>query len=152
MKKLFRFRLTKPQIDGKTAIALAVFPGIILMVLQYIFIEYNVYTWYFPQLDIPMHIVGGASVAWAVWVALSYLIQIKQLPKMPFWFAIAFVVGMTATVGIAWEFYEFIGDIMNNTQQQMWQFGPGDTMKDFADDIIGAFILSMAIGRKMLKK
>jgi len=151
MRKLFKFRIDKPHIDGRTAMALAVFPGIILMVLQYIFLEYNVYTWYFPQLDIPMHILGGASVAWAAWVGIAYSIRIKKLPKLPFWFAIIFAVGVAAIVGIAWEFYEFIGDVINNTSQQMWQFGPGDTMKDFADDIIGAVLLSIAVGKKMLK-
>jgi hypothetical protein len=152
MKKLFKRSVGKIRLDLRSALALALLPGIFLMVLQYIFLEFNVYEWYFPQLDIPMHIMGGATVAWAAWALLSYAIGAKKLPSLPFWFAVAFAVGIAATVGILWEFYEFVTDVVFNTHGQMWQFGPGDTMKDFANDLMGAFLLSVLVGRKMLKK
>ncbi len=151
MKK-FLFLNAKYRVDRNTAFALALLPGIMLMVVQQIFLTTHVYEWYLPQLDIPMHIIGGASVAWAVWALMNYARSVKKLPKLPFWFSVFIAVGAAALVGVLWEHYEFLHDVYLHTDEQLAQFGTSDTMKDLADDLIGGFLLSVLIGRKMLKK
>ena len=151
MKKFFHLH-AKYRVDRNTAFALALLPGIMLMVVQQIFLTTHVYEWYLPQLDIPMHIIGGASVAWAVWALMNYARSEKKLPKLPFWFSVFIAVGAAALVGVLWEHYEFLHDVYLHTDEQLAQFGTSDTMKDLADDLLGGFLLSVLIGRKMLKK
>ena len=152
MKKLLGVKLGKTHPDWNTSLALACLPGMLLVfVLQKVFLYLNIYTWYFNQLDVFMHLIGGASVAWAVWAIMSYARSIKKLPPLPFWFAVMFAVGMALTVGVFWEFYEFLSDQLLHTDHQLVQFGVADTMKDLADDLIGALLLSVLVGRKMLK-
>ena len=152
MKKLFERMAGKHRLDRNTAFALAILPGIMLMVVQRIFVVTHMYEWYVPQLDIPMHIVGGASVAWAAWALMSYARTVKKLPKLPFWFSVFVAVGAAALVGVLWEHYEFLHDVILHTNQQLSQFGTADTMKDLADVLIGGLLLSVLIGRRMLKK
>lgn len=151
MIKLFQRKL-KYRLDRNTAFALALLPGIMLMVVQQIFLITHAYEWYLPQLDIPMHIMGGASVAWAVWTLTCYARTVKKLPKLPFWFSVFVAVGTSALVGVLWEHYEFLHDVFLHTQEQLAQYGTSDTMKDLADDLIGGFLLSVLVGRRMLKK
>jgi len=151
MKKFLHLNI-KPRLDRNTAIALALLPGVMLMVVQRIFIVTHAYDWYLPQLDIPMHIIGGASVAWAAWALMSYARSVKKLPKLPFWFSVLVAVSAAALVGVLWEHYEFLNDVFLHTDQQLAQYGTADTMKDLADDLIGALLLSVLVGRRMLKK
>lgn len=139
------------RVDFKSALAIATLPGIVLLILQDAFIVLDVYERYFSSLDILMHLVGGACVAWAAMVLVAYAIRENKLPRMPFWFVVAFCVGTAITVGVLWEFYEFMNDFFMNTNQQLAQYGVNDTMKDLADDLMGALILSVVTGRKMLK-
>ncbi len=149
IKKLFKKLLPKRKLDRNSALAIALLPGIMLIVIHGIFTVTNIYEWYFPQLDIPMHILGGASVAWAAWALVYYARSVKKLPRLPFWFGALCAVGITAIVGVVWEFYEFIHDVLTGS---LFQLGTADTMKDLADDLLGAFILSLLVGKKLLKK
>jgi hypothetical protein len=152
MKKFFNLKVKKLHLDRNSALALALLPGIMLMVLQQIFVVTHAYEWYVPWLDTPMHILGGATVAWATWALVSYAITVKKLPKLPFWFSVFVAVGAAALVGVLWEHYEFLHDVYLKTQEQLAQYGTADTMKDLANDLLGAFVLSILLGRKMLKK
>jgi hypothetical protein len=144
--------MTNVRPDRNTAFALALLPGIMLFVLEYVFRFLNFYGGSFSQIDIAMHILGGASVAWAVWAFMRYARAVKKMPILPFWFSVIFVVGAAAIVGVLWEQYQFLHDTFFHTDYQLTEFGISDTMKDLADDLIGGFLLSVLVGRKMLKK
>ena len=139
-------------LDRNTAFALALLPGIMLFVLEYIFRSLNFYEGSFSQIDIAMHILGGASVAWVAWAFMRYARTVKKLPLLSFWFSVLAAVGAAAIVGVLWEQYQFLHDTFLHTDYQLMEFGISDTMKDLADDLIGGFLLSILIGRRMLKK
>jgi hypothetical protein len=50
-------------------------------------------------------------------VLVAYAVRENKLPRMPFWFVVAFCVGIAITVGVLWEFYEFMSDFFANTNQ-----------------------------------
>jgi ribosomal protein S9 len=144
--------MIKSRLDRNTAIALALLPGIMVFVLEYVLTILNIKEGPFSQFDIVMHILGGGAVAWAAWVYMGYARAVKKLPLLPFWFSVAFAVGAAAIVGVLWEHYQFLHDTFLHTDEQQLEFGISDTMKDLANDLIGSFLLSVLIGRKMLKK
>ena len=144
--------MAKSRLDRNTAIALALLPGIMLFVLAYVMGILNIKEGPFSQFDIILHVLGGGTVAWAAWVFMSYARMIKKLPPLPFWFSAAFAVGIAAIVGVLWEHYQFLHDVFLHTDEQQYEFGTADTMKDLANDLIGGLLLSVLVGRKMLKK
>lgn len=144
--------MRKQPLDRNTAIALALLPGVLVFVLQHVFTIIFLQEGPFLQYDIILHILGGAAVAWAAWVFMNYARTIKKLPMLPFWFAVIFAVGATAIIGVLWEHYQFLHDVFLHTDEQQFEFGTSDTMKDLADDLLGGFLLSVLVGKRMLKK
>ncbi len=144
--------MTKARVDRNTAIALALLPGIIVFIFEYIFSVLGFREGLFAQFDIILHILGGASVAWAAWVYVGYAQAVKKLPPLPFWLGVIFAVGAAAIVGVLWEHYQFLHDTFLHTDEQQLEFGIADTMKDLADDLIGGLLLSVLVGGRMSKK
>ena len=150
MPKLFRRIFHKPKLDFRTAVAVALLPGVMLMVVQEVFLLSRLYEWYFPQMDILMHILGGATVAWAAFALMHYGIVAKRLSKPPFYFALLAAVGAAAVVGILWELYEYFHDFFKHAVE--YQLGTDDTMKDLANDLLGGLLASLLLGKRLLKK
>ena len=99
--------------------------------------------WYYaiPWLDIPMHIAGGA------WVGLlfCYIFSTRTRfadpgRKLPF---LILGLGFVSLIGILWEFYEFLMDIVIFKAYLPLE-APGyilfDTHTDFLNDLIGGAI------------
>ena len=63
--------MQKQPLDRNTAIALALLPGVLVFVLQYVFATVFLKEGPFSQHDIILHILGGAAVAWAAWVFMN---------------------------------------------------------------------------------
>lgn len=103
---------------------------------------YDLWHWY----DMPMHFFGGvamAVLAWALWD--RYIRDIKFAVRHPAAKRIAFVlwlVGFTAIIGIAWEWFEFALDMFVfptlNAQPSI-----ADTMADLFFDLTGAATVSL---------
>jgi hypothetical protein len=144
--------MDRTRLDRNTTIALAILPGIMVFIFSYLFTVLGFREGLLAQFDVILHILGGAAVAWAAWVFMGYARAVKKLPPLPFWFAVVFAVGVAAIIGVLWEHYQFLHDTFLHTDEQQLEFGTSDTMKDLADDLIGSFLLSVLIGRKMLKK
>ena len=89
--------------------------------------------WY----DIPMHLAGGAAVALGMHLALASLERRKLTPRLPPCLRLLFLVAAAALVGVAWELYEFLMDLYVHLGPVV-QPSVADTMKDFANDLIGA--------------
>ncbi len=88
----------------------------------------------YPDLDVPMHFVGGVAMAYFLGHALAAA-NAKGLLGMPSrallllaWFA------STSTVTILWEFLEFTTDFLGLTQAQA---NVADTMLDFLMGMLG---------------
>lgn len=152
MLKLFKNLAQKNKLDFRSVLMIGLLPGIVLLLIHDVFLKTNIY-YVIANMDVAMHLIGGAAVAWATWVFAVYCYEAKKLPKLPLGFLVLFAVGMACTVGVVWEFYEFIHDVFTGSDyQNILTTGVADTMKDLADDLIGAFVLSVIAGPKMLKK
>jgi hypothetical protein len=101
----------------------------------------------YPPLDIPMHFFGG--VAMAYFLANSF----RALPEdaLARWLRrIAegvFVVSLTATSSVLWEFVEFTSDTFFGTHAQL---GLEDTLLDMAMGIIGGLSYALISWRQGL--
>lgn len=108
---------------------------------------------YWPDLDIPMHVLGGflaAALGIAAWVEWRRRLNVKNMPPE----AIAlFAICFAALIAVTWEFYEFGMDV--------WRAGAGDilvgrmqpslpdTMKDLANGLVGACIAVIVFKKEL---
>jgi hypothetical protein len=127
------------------AFALAVLPTAVLFVLHLFFIRFGLYEWNaVPWLDIPMHLIGGASIAWVAWTFLTEATHAKSIYVLPRWLTVAAIIGAVAMVGIVWEWAEFIVDVFRGSHLQG---GIVDTMKDLFDDLLGGTVAAVMLTR-----
>jgi hypothetical protein len=118
---------------------LAFLPGIFLGAIHQIF-SYTEFYWNsgWWWLDNPLHLLGGACLAFAAAILTTDAIKRKRLPKIPWYFFAAFIMGAVMIIGVLWEFYEFIFDVFNPVVVR--QSSVADTVKDLANDLLGGFI------------
>jgi hypothetical protein len=108
----------------------------LLVFLLHVFISrvINGYILY-PPLDIPMHFFGGVAMAYFLarcFVALPEDAVSRPLRPIA---EVVFVVSLTATASVFWEFAEFTSDALFGTHAQL---GLDDTLLDMALGIAGA--------------
>ena len=107
------------------------------------------YSWYyvFPGFDVPMHLMGGAAVAFA-FCALAKRYNIFLENRLLFFL---FALGTTALIGILWEFYEFFMDVYVHHTYPLLA-APGeihfDTLKDLFNDLLGAAVVVLICIRR----
>ena len=95
----------------------------VLNALAQEFYLYWIYSWF----DIPMHLLGGASVA----LGYQSRFMLKRIaPRLSF--TLLSTIMFVMTIGILWEVYEYA---MGAVAISGYAF---DTMKDLVDDFIGA--------------
>lgn len=87
----------------------------------------------FPNIDIPFHYMGGLSIAYMSAQILNDLEQenIVSLHKVVF---LVLIFALTATSTVFWEFAEFIGDRLFDTNIQI---SLANTMQDQFMGILG---------------
>jgi hypothetical protein len=112
-----------------------------LVFLLHVFISrvLNGYILY-PPLDIPMHFFGGVAMAYFLarcFAALPEQTIARSLRPIA---EVVFVVSLTATSSVLWEFAEFTSDAVFGTHAQL---GLEDTLLDMAMGITGG--LSYAV-------
>ena len=91
---------------------------------------YWIYWWW----DIPAHIVGGLTIGfWAA--AVSWRLGLNSRH------ALYFMLGLALSVGVAWEVWEAIVGVGGGPEGYAL-----DTLKDFADDLIGVFLAWLLYG------
>jgi hypothetical protein len=97
-------------------------------------------------IDIPMHFLGGLSMAYSLFLVLAFLQDsgvISRLDRIIEW---ALVFTLVATIAVFWEFLEFSIDHLFRSNVQI---SLPNTMQDLFMGILGA---SNMIGYKILKK
>lgn len=86
----------------------------------------------------------------AAWFALA-LLQ-NEVTHMTAWKQVLIFVGITALVGVVWEWAEYVSNFTITAHPVWYRFFHGgdlsDTMGDLASDIGGAFLLSLWALRK----
>lgn len=108
--------------------------------------------WIYPswqQFDVPMHFAGGVAMgllALALWDHFVADIRTNNgLPGQAL--LVFFVLGFVALVGIGWEWFEFICDEVFTFVRVaigQSQTSLGDTMADFALDLLGGLVVVVA--------
>ena len=108
------------------------FPVLVLLIHAFfvIFGLYSIYEW----IDIPMHFLGGMSVAVSFTLTLRSFQKQNLMGKMPFLIFLIFVVSLTALTAVFWEFWEFFADLYMELNAQL---GLADTMADLFLGLIG---------------
>jgi len=91
----------------------------------------------FPRIDIPMHLLGGAAIAFFLWTAICAGVSSGILGR-PNRLGIA-ALAFTSTVSCAvfWEFAEFLSDRYFGTHTQA---GLEDTLLDMLFGVVGGAV------------
>jgi hypothetical protein len=110
-----------------------VFPALVLLAHG---IASNVLDLYrvFPNLDIPFHFMGGFSIAYTATQVLCYLEKESITVVLNRVLFLVLILALTATATVFWEFAEFIGDKLLDTNIQI---GLANTMQDQFMGILG---------------
>jgi hypothetical protein len=102
----------------------------------------------FPNMDIPSHYIGGLSIAYTSTQILSYLEKEKiytTLNKVVF---LVLIFSLAATSTVFWEFAEFIGDQLLDTNIQV---SLANTMQDQFMGILGGATWVFIYSKKLEK-
>jgi hypothetical protein len=115
---------------------------LIAILVTHIFATYYHWYWTIWWLDIPMHLAGGFLIGM---LTLLYVERhrVEHFSRLIFLEKFFLVLGVAALIGIFWEFYEFFMDVFFLKHQlalYLTQLGAVDTMKDLADDLMGALL------------
>ena len=86
-----------------------------------------------------MHIAGGMAIAWMGLTALRRWQELARIPQLPRWFACVALTGFVMTVGVVWEWYEYIRWI---TIDPAMGLTLPDTLKDLAMDMLGGLVVA----------
>lgn len=97
--------------------------------------------WTVPWFDIPLHIAGGAWVAFLFFYLLRRREDIFDARKN-FLFTLIGTLGFVALVGVGWEFYEHLSDLVFRDAQV--QGSLKDTLADLTNDFIGGTVATVA--------
>lgn len=112
---------------------------LIAILTVHVLATYYYWYWLIWWLDIPMHLAGGFLIAVSV---IWHLDKNRKefLSVLGFLEQFFIVLSIVALIGIFWEFYEFFYDIFFKNQLGFYsvQLGALDTVKDLADDLLGA--------------
>lgn len=109
-----------------------------LAVIDFLAVELSLF-WVYRWLDIPMHMLGGATVA--LGYQSRFMLQ-RWIARLSFTLPATIIVVMM--VGVSWEIFEYaVGAVV--------PFGyVFDTVKDLTDDFIGS-ILGYYVARSLIR-
>jgi hypothetical protein len=92
----------------------------------------------FPWLDIPMHVLGGAFIAYSFNLAITYFQERKLLSELNILSRSVFLFALTSTAAVIWEFGEFTIDFFFGTHAQA---SLAETLLDMFLGILGGTVL-----------
>ncbi len=87
------------------------------------------------HVDIPLHLYGGCAAALVFLLSVAALHGEDHLWQLRYWLRVVLVLGFTALVTIAWEFFEHFTDTCLGTNFQSTVI---ETLKDMAVGLLGA--------------
>ena len=99
--------------------------------------------------DVPLHFLGGFTIAWMILIVWQRWHKRKWIPKIPSWIIALTVWGVVALFGIFWEFYEWTSDYFYHTNMQP---DATDTMMDFLMDLLGGLAFIIAFQRDFFRE
>lgn len=111
--------------------------GVYLMGLYFTFIfpAFDVFIW----MSAAMHTLGGIVTAFTIHQLFTIFSKKYSISIKPKFVYILFLVAMTVWVGVLWEIYEYIQDVLLSTVTQL---GIADALLDLTMDTVGALLYS----------
>ena len=100
----------------------------------------------FPWVDIPMHYLGGLSMAYSLFMTLTYLQERRIIHPLDKVIMLLLTFTLVATIAVFWEFGEFSMDQLLKTNGQI---SLQNTMQDLFMGMLGA---ATVVGYKLIKK
>ena len=106
-----------------------IFPAIVFLFSLYIGVVHHAYMLY-PWIDVPMHFIGGISIAFTVVLFLKFFIEKKWIQIRSKFLFVLFVVALVLLIAVFYEFYEFLLKTLFDV----------NTQPDVADTMIDLFL------------
>lgn len=126
----------------------AILPMIIVFLWNAIINDWLGFYEVWPDVDIPMHVIGGFVTAWSIQRLFTVFISSispKKLLMKPVWLFGLFLIALTALVAIFWEVYEFW---LQRFTGFVTQPSIADVIKDQVLGVIGATVYVWAVWRR----
>jgi hypothetical protein len=109
------------------------FPAIVFFINIPLVFVYDLYPWF----DIPMHFLGGFSIAFTSFLFLKFFKEKKILIIENKFLYLFIILAFVALVAVLWEFYEFFLDAFFNFNTIV---SLEDTLLDLAMGLFGGFL------------
>lgn len=97
--------------------------------------------------DIILHFSGGFFIGLvALWFLFNRLNLPVQKEVLPYYIILISIISFTALIGVLWEFYEYIMDLITGYKSYsivVMQENMKDTMSDLFLDLLGAAVSSI---------
>jgi hypothetical protein len=122
------------------------FPAAVLLIHLVASNILDLYT-IFPHLDMPIHYMGGLSIAYTTTQILTYLGKGGMMPPLNKYVLLILVLALTATAAVFWEFLEFIIDQLLAANIQI---GLANTMQDQFMGILGGATWVLLFSKKTM--
>jgi len=95
---------------------------------------------WFAYIDLPLHLIGGLVSSLCFLLIVATYFGIRTMRQIPWCLRCILVLGFTALVTIAWEFFENFTDTFLDTELQSTVI---ETLKDMAVGLVGALPVAM---------
>lgn len=93
-----------------------------------------------PWIDMPMHFLGGASIALAGISLLAFLRARGFANELPFLLYTLFIMSFVGLAAVSWELWEFSMDVVFHKHLQIGLF---DTVSDILFGLLGGLAVSL---------
>ena len=127
--------------DFLRVLSFFIFPAIVFLInfpLEFVYILY-------PWFDMPMHFLGGFSIAFTSALFLKFFEE-KKLLKIGRGVLFVFViVSFVALTAVLWELYEFF---IQYFFEVFWQLGLEDTLLDLVLGLFGGLVGGIIFRKK----
>ena len=105
----------------------------------HLFLKFVVHIyWFWPRADMPLHFLGGMSIAYFVSGGWRFLSRQGAEPRQTALLELVLIVSLTATAAVFWEFGEFAGDQLFGFNLQVNLL---NTMQDLILGMAGGFVI-----------
>ncbi len=131
-------------VSTKNVTQLFLFPFLVYLLNYFLLNFANAAYWSFP-VDIPMHALGGFSIAYGAVRALRLLEKKNTVVIKNVLVKVFVVLATVALAAVIWEFYEFFHDYFFETS---YQGGTIDIMKDLFMGLLGGLLFCVLAVRK----
>lgn len=112
-------------------------PIVVFLIHRVVLGGLNLYAAY-PWIDMPMHFLGGLSIAYTVAAGLTFLQELKILLPLEKFVLLLLTLTTTVTTAVFWEFLELLSDQTFGTNIQI---SLANTMQDLFFGLMGAITL-----------